>query len=133
MKINEISELQGFTLVGYLGDGWAEQNLKDYDIKWAKTLQQALKMLAMNRADIFIQGRIITKYNIKQIMNDEANKNIPVNRIVDSSHNLNTVNLSLMIRKDSPYVSIIDRFDQIMQVMQKDGTLQWIYDKYINN
>ena len=132
-KIRTFTGLQGYKLVDYLGDGWAERNLKDLDVDWAKNMQHALKMLALNRADIFVQSKVITRYNLKQLIADETNKNIPFNQIIELPYVLEESSYNLLIRKDSPHIAITDRFNQTIRAMRRDGTMQRIYDKYINN
>lgn len=130
-QIKTFSALKGYKLVDYLGDGWAERNLKDLDVDWAKNMQHALKMLALNRADIFVQSKVITKHNLKQLVADESNKNIPFDQIIDLPYVLEESSYNLLIRKDSPHVAIMNRFNQTIRAMRTDGTMQKIYDKFI--
>jgi polar amino acid transport system substrate-binding protein len=121
-KIKTISDLKGFKLLDYIGNGWAEKNLAGLDVVWGNDIEQILKTLAAGRGDIFIHPVHVTVYNIKKMgLQDQILK---INNVMES------VSFNLCIGKKSSYANILPKFDETIREMRKDGTLQKIYDAY---
>lgn len=121
-NINSIDELRQFKLGNYLGNGWAQTNLSGMRVEWAAKLDDTLKMLALGRFDIFVGITTVARFNIKKL--DLTNK------IKELPNEIDINSLNLCVRKNSPYVYLIEPFDDAMVQMMKDGTLQKIYDEY---
>ncbi len=121
-KIRKISDLKGFRLVDYIGNGWAKKNLTGFDVVWGNGISQVLKALAAGRGDLFIHPVHVTVHNIKKLGLQKQILKIP--NVIES------VSFNLCIGKKSSHVNILSEFDETIREMRKDGTLQEIYDKY---
>jgi polar amino acid transport system substrate-binding protein len=121
-KVKTISDLKGFRLVDYLGNGWAKKNLDGLDVTWEYGISETLILLASGKGDMFVQSGHVTDYNIKKLGLQ--------NQIVEIHNVLESVSFNLCIGKKSAYANILPEFDKTIQEMRKDGTLQKIYDMY---
>jgi polar amino acid transport system substrate-binding protein len=131
MAIESIEDLKGFDIISYLGNGWAERNFKGLTVDTAPNFTSAILMLAKNRGDVFVDGSIVVKYAIKELLKDPANPVLELKSVVESQHTLETIPYSLLIRKDSRYHSIIPKFNKTLREIRHDGTYDRILDQYI--
>lgn len=121
-KIDTIAGLQSFTTVNYIGNGWAEKELKGIDVYWVPTLDQALFLLANNRYDLYVGSATNVRYNLKRLGYKETIVATPI--VLDSiSHNL-------CVGKQSPYVNILPAFDEAVRKLREAGALQAIIARY---
>jgi len=105
-----------------LGSKWAEKNLAGMNLDLAPSLDITLKKLAAGRFDAFIDVSQVIRYKIRELGLKKQITELP--NIIDSS------TFNLCIGKKSPYLGILQKFDETLRKMKKDGTLQEIYDKY---
>ncbi len=120
-SIKTLADLEGVTVGSYLGNGWAKKNLSHITVDWAPSLEMTLKKLAGGRFDIYIGGPE-TLWYLKQLgLQDQV---LEIKNALDQGIFL------LHIGKQSPYVHILPKFDETIRAMQKDGTLETIYEKY---
>jgi polar amino acid transport system substrate-binding protein len=131
MAIESNKDLKGFDIISYLGNGWAEKNLKSLSVDNAPSFPHAILMLAGNRGDVLVDGNIVVKYAIKKLLKDPVNSVSGLKSIVESQHAFETIPYSLLIRKDSKYHSIIPRFNEALREMRHDGTYDRILSRYI--
>jgi polar amino acid transport system substrate-binding protein len=131
MAIESISDLKGFDIIDYLGTGWSEKNLKGLSVEKAPSFTSAILMLAKGRADVFVDGSIVVKYTIKELIKNPANPIMGLKSVVENPHSLETIPYSLLIRRDSKYHSIIPRFNETLRKVRLDGTYDKILNRYI--
>lgn len=121
-EINSLSQISGFQIVDYLGDGWAQDNLSGFNVTWLSEMKDCLKYLALGRADLFIQSSIVTNYNIKELgLKDQIEKMSIL--AASASHHL-------MLSKSSKFNSKINQIDEVISSMISDGSLEKIKDIY---
>ncbi len=59
-RIQTLSDLHGYQLLTYLGNGWAEKNLADLDVDFGvDSLKETLLKLAKKRVGILVQTVIL--------------------------------------------------------------------------
>ena len=121
-KIKTLADLKEYTLGHFLGAGWAQQNLEGMNVKWVSDLEAVLRNLAKGRFDLHPKASQVVRFTIKQLGLKQQITEIPV--VLDSQP------FSLCIGKSSPFVNILPKFDQTLQEMKADGTLQQIYEQY---
>ncbi len=121
-KIKSISDLKGIKMGNYTGNGWAKKNLEGMNIDWASSLDTTLRKLVKGRFDLFVGVSPVALFNIKKLSYKDQITEIP--NVIDS------VSFNLCIGKNSPFVSILPKFDETMKQMSEDGKLEEIYKKY---
>lgn len=123
-KVKTVAGLKGFKIGSYTGSGWGGKNLVDagMDVDLASTMDLCLKKLIAERFDVFTDVSQSVRYRIREL--DLKDEIIELPNIIDSGE------FQLCIGKESPFVNILPRYDEIVREMKKDGTLQKIYDKY---
>lgn len=121
-NIKTVSDLKPFSLVDYIGNGWAQENLVDYNVDWSPNIDSVLHKLANNRRDLFVQVSQVANYTIKKLGLEDA--------IVEISTILDTVSFNLCIGSNSSFIDILPKFDATMIDMRNDGKLREIIDKY---
>jgi polar amino acid transport system substrate-binding protein len=131
MAIDSISDLKGFDIISYLGNGWAERNFKGLTVDTAPNFTSAILMLAKNRGDVFVDGSIVVKYAIKELLKEPVNPVLELKSVVENQHTLEAIPYSLLIRKDSKYHSIIPKFNKTLREIRHDGTYDKILNQYI--
>jgi len=121
-NIKVISDLNPFSLVDYIGNGWAHENLAGFNVDWSPHMDNVLYKLAQNRGTLFVQVSQVANYTIKKLGLE--------NKIVEIPTVLDSATFNLCIGHNSAFNNIIAKFDEIMNDMRKDGKLQEIQDKY---
>ena len=130
--IKSMSDLKGFKILDYIGDGWAEKNLSQYGVQWSPNLTSVCKMLAAHRGDIFVQDEVMVLNAIKNIRKNEVATNSDFDHIISIDAPVSPIQFHLLIRKDSQYRELIPAFDGTIRSMRAEGELAKIKDKWIN-
>ena len=130
LNVRSISDLKKFTIVDTESSGWSKENLKGMKVIWVPTAESALNMVASGRADIYLLSDYSGPYFIKQQIKKGGPMQKKLKQIVMGNYPLTTMEYKLLIRKNSPYVGIIDRFNAVLEQMHKDGTYQKIIKRY---
>ncbi len=125
-NISTIADIKkkGFSTITYIGNGWHKEHVQPLGIKTYESpfLKNIWKMLAVHRGDIVIEWPSgawpdILKLGLKD-------------RILDTGTTVASMPFHLLIRKRSPYVTILDEFDVTISKMYADGTIQLILERY---
>ncbi len=129
-EINKIRRLEdillgNFTVISYLGNGWAETKVEKMGIEvvYSPSIQNIYKMLVFKRGDLIIEEKSLVEAEIKQDI--QLNENI-----VQTSGIGSTVGFFILIRKNSKYVEIIEELNIVISEMWNDGTIVGILSKY---
>jgi polar amino acid transport system substrate-binding protein len=120
--VHTVEELGDFTLVHFIGSGWAKENLKRMNVTWVPTLQKSLFLLAEKKYDVFVDASQVIRFNVK-----DGGYN---DKIVEVANSIDSKPFNLCIGKNSPYTGILPKFDKIIRRLKQEGTLQRIYDRY---
>ncbi len=100
-----------------VGGGWHTSHLKGVkQVHEVLNSIQILKMLDRNRVDVYIEQAPLITYEIKKI--GFQDKILEINTVMDN------VNWHLCIGKDSPYIKILPKLNELMASMKKDGSLE---------
>ncbi len=132
MAVDSIEGLKSFKIVETIGSGWAEEHFKELNIAWAPTYTSALNMLVNGRVDGYILGYYPGMADIVDRINSKVRYSEKFKKIVVSRNSLVEIPFSLLIRKNSEYVNIIPRFNNILKQLKKDGTYQVMFKKYFS-
>ncbi len=130
LKIRSIKDLKRFTLVETIGSGWSRENFKGMKIIWVPTVQSALNMVASGRADIYLMSNYTGPFILKDHVRRGGSLRDRLKKIVSGTHPLTKIDYRLLIRKDSTYIGIIDRFNEVLYQMYRDGTYGRILRRY---
>ena len=127
-RLEEIRQLRsledlkrdGFSVITYSGNGWNKENVQSAGVRTYETavLENIWKMLEKKRGDIVIEWPPGAWPDIRLAGLQD--------RIVDTGVRLSAMPFHLLIRKDSPFVSLLDDFDKTVRKMYNDGTIQSI-------
>ena len=129
MAIRSLKELRSFRVVETIGSGWTEEKLQGAKIIWVPDMDNAFLMLITNRADIYIANGFTGAYFIRKKINIGDSSSEGYKHIITNPYPLSTIAFRLLIKDDSPYVSIIDDFNSTIHQMQLDGTIQRIIEE----
>ena len=130
-NISSLSELDQFSMVSYLGNGWAKENLQHVSVTWAPSYSNAIQMLAVNRADIFLGLKHSVLFNINKLTQSSLKIKSRLNKIISTNLVLTKMPYSLLIRKDSKFANIIPQFNNVITEMKYDGTLDKIVEGFL--
>ena len=128
MDIRSLKAIQPFKVVETIGSGWTKEKLKGVNITWVPTMDNAFLMLIKGRADIFITNGFTGAEFLKKKIKEGNAYSEGYKSIITNPYPLRTVVFRLLVRKDSPFVKIIDRFNEIIRQMRKDKTIQRILE-----
>lgn len=120
-QVTTVSELQNYTLVDYLGNGWAKENLQEMKVHWLPDADKIFSFLHAGRADCIISSKR-SIYDMKRLGYADD--------LIILPNKLRTVSFHLCIRKTSEYCHILREFDQIMTEMKADGTIKKLEESY---
>jgi len=130
LNIHSLAGLKEFTIVDTTGSGWSKEHLRGMHVIWVPTPQSALNMIASLRADIYLLNNFAGPYFIDEQIQRRDPLYKQLQEIVMGKYPITTMKYQLLIRKDSPYVDIIPRFNEVLHQMHKDGTYKRIIEKY---
>lgn len=119
----DIKELN-LSVITYSGNGWHNFQVRRLRIPTHETsyLESVWKMLEQHRGDLVIEWPVGAKPDITRLGFEET--------IVDSGVEIGKMPFFLLIRKNSNFTYLLDRFDEIIADMTRDGTLAAIIKKY---
>ena len=130
LTIDSVEGLRDYTVVETTDAGWSKEHLKGMRIIWVPTAESALNMVALGRADVYLMSNVTGPNFVR----DQIQKGGPLRdklaNIVMGKHPFTTMAYRLLIRKTSPYVTIIDRFNAVLQQIHNDGTYEKILQRY---
>ena len=130
LNIKSIEGLKRYIVVETIGSGWTKEQLKRAKIIWVPTAQSAINMIASKRADIFL----MSDYSGQTFLEDEIGQNSPLKdklkEVVAGKYSIAKLKYRLLIRKNSPYVDIIDTINKTLLQMHKDGTYKKIMKRH---
>ena len=128
MSIRSLKTLKGYRVVETIGAGWTKEKLKGVKIIWVPTMDSAFKMLIKNRADIFLANGFTGAAFLQKKIKEGSSVSEGYKSIITNPYPLRTIAFRLLIRKDSPFVKILDDFNDTIHQMQMDGTIQHIIE-----
>lgn len=122
VKSVSYAELKGYQLVDYIGNGWAETNLKGLNVIWLPKIDAIVPFLALGRADAWVHASQISEYNIKRLGYK--------GKVVTLPNVLSVAPMYLCIGKNSQFTGILPKFEKTIRKMRQSGIIQKIHDKY---
>ena len=122
-SIKTLSGLNGLKIIDYIGDGWAEKNLNQFDVHWAPNLTLACLMIAGHRGDVFVQDEVMVRHAIKNAKEKERASFLGCDRIVSFDAPVSQINFHLLVHKESAFLYLLPKFDETIRSMHKDGTI----------
>ena len=128
MSIQSLDEVKAYRVVETIGSGWTEERLKGAKITWVPQLENAFRMLIKNRADIYIANDFLAAIFVQRKISEKGPFSEDYETIVVNPYPLETIAYRLLIRKDSPFVKILDDFNDTIHQMQIDGTIRHIVE-----
>ncbi len=123
-SISSIEQLKDYKIADYLGNAWAERNLKESNVIWLPEIDKIFPFLLANRADIIVASKR-TVYEMKRQGYNSQFMVLP--------NKLSTVSFHLCVGKNSPYKGRVNDFDRIIKEMHKDGTIDRIEESYYHD
>lgn len=124
-KIKTIEELRPYRILEYFGCGWSALRLvqeHQLSVEYATVIDQVLEKLALGRGDIVIEDPRIIHYNLKLLG--------LTGKVVETAGVLEETEFKLCISRKSPFVALLPEIDRLLIEIEKDGTLQKIFDKW---
>lgn len=128
MAIRSLKQLKSYKVVETLGSGWTKQTLKGVDITWVPEMDNAFSMLIKGRVDIYIANGYTGVDFIKRKINNNDSSLKDYTSIITNPYPLKTIAFRLLVRKDSPFVTMLDQFNQTINHMKMDGTVEHIIE-----
>ena len=126
MAIRSLEEVKPFRVVEVIGAGWTKENLNGFNITWVPSMDSAFNMLIKGRVDIYIANSFVGSFFIRKKIKEGSSSSEEFKNIIINPYPLKTIAFRLLVRKGSPFVGIIDKFNKIIHQMQMDGTIQHI-------
>ena len=128
MSIRSLEAIKKYRIVETIGSGWAEETLRGYNVTWVPSMDNAFKMLIKNRADIYIASGYVGAAFIRKKIKDGGKISEGYKSIITNPYPLRKIAFRLLIRKNSPFVKILDDFNKTIHQMRVDGTIQNILE-----
>ena len=131
-NVKQLSDLKGLKILDYIGDGWAERNLRQYGVEWAPNLSAVCKKLANYRGDIFIQDEVMVLYTMQKLRRISPETSKRFNKIIAVDAPVEDVGFYLLIHKDSAHLNLLQAFDETIRKMRETGELDEIRNRWIH-
>lgn len=123
-SIRRIEDLSNYSLLSYLGNGWAAQHLKGYKVEYGgDSLTKVLEKLKEKRGDLFVHDTVATSHSI--LRNHWQDDLVQLPDVV-----FDTVHFHLLLSKHSPFVERLAEFDRHLEALDKAGVLERISQRY---
>ncbi len=126
MSIRSLEAVKRYRVVETIGSGWTKEKLKGAEIIWVPNMDSAFKMLIKDRADIYIANDFTGSAFIQKKIKEGGSFSERYKDIVANPYPLKTIAFRLLIRKGSPYVTILDDFNRTIHQMHMEGTIRQI-------
>lgn len=120
---NSLDHLNQHAFVTQMGDGWAEENLKLFNVTYTHNLNSVMEMLSLERSDLFIEDELVGSYNISALNMDNELVQVPKFKIEDAAYHF-------LISKKSKSAKLMAQFETHLKKASDDGTLDMIIDAY---
>ena len=130
LAVRSLDDLRKFTLVETTGSGWSKEKFKGMKVIWVPTSVSAINMIAKGRADIYLMSNYTGPHFIREQIRKQGPLADKLKEIVMGPNPLAKIEYRLLIRKDSPYVDLIERFDHTLEKMRKDGSYRTIIQHF---
>jgi len=121
--VKSLDDLKSFALLDYIGDGWGKEMLAGMQVHYAPSLDQVLRMLAMNRGDGFLQVDLVVLHAIKKLGLGDKIVEIQIPAIPAAPFHL-------CLGNQSGFRGLLPAFDAALKAMKTDGTLEGIIKNY---
>jgi polar amino acid transport system substrate-binding protein len=124
-EIAAVASLKGlkpFEIVSYFGNGWAKQNLADFNVTYAPDFQSSLRGLALGRGDLALSTTTAGAYYLREY--DLGDQLIMLPLVVDMFEYV------LCLGKNSPQAALLPEFDRVLEVMRAEGAYRPILKRY---
>jgi polar amino acid transport system substrate-binding protein len=121
-NITDISQLKGYILVDYVGNGWATNALKDMNVHWLARFDQIFPYLLKSRGDAHAADGHMVRYNLKKMGYKD--------KIIEMPHPVASLSAHLCLGKKSQYAGLLKTFNQTIKIMKQDGTIDNIFRQY---
>ncbi len=128
MAIRSLKAIKAYRVVETLGSGWTKEELKGAKITWVPQMDNAFKMLIKGRVDIFISNGFVGAAFLQKKINEGGVFSEGYRTIITNPYPLRTIAFRLFVRKDSPFVKILDNFNKTIHQMQMDGAIRHILE-----
>ena len=114
----------GFTVVTYIGNDWAKTVLEEMGIPvlYASTVETMYRMLERKRADLIIENEVIAGESIRDLGLGDG--------IVAADVVVSENGFHILIGRHSAFLPEMDRLDDVVDEMRRDGTIDAILAKY---
>lgn len=130
-SVKSLVDLKGLKIVSYLGSGWAEEMLKQFEVDWLPNISSACKAIAADRGDVFFENEIVVLYTIKSIEQNERDWGLKFDHIISFDAPFAPISFHLLIHKESKFLYLLPKFDETIRAMSEDGEMNKIIDKWI--
>ena len=121
-----VEDVAAFTVVDYLGNGWAKSNLEDKGVKinWVSDSETVLKVVAAQRGDVHVGN-----YDTGRITRDKLGMtNEVAAKPIDF---MAPVEMRIGIRNSYPNAAeLVGKLNTALEAMHADGTVEAIMAKY---
>lgn len=116
-SLEELKSMEGLRHIMITGGGWHTTHLGEVkSMQQVTNSTQVLKMLAMNRADVYVEQAALVNYQIKILRLRGQILEIPTV--------MTKVDWHLCIGKKSPFVELLPQLDKVLENMRKEGALE---------
>ena len=125
-QMEKPADLMEFSVLTYLGDGWAENRLRGHEVEFgANDLRQVLRKLTFGRGDVFVQTVPTTLYVIEQMGLQGDVVRVP-------GVCLDRLAFRLLIGDQSSFQGRLPDINRALREMVEDGTMSAIRERYNN-
>lgn len=124
-NIKSIDDLRAFRQVDFRGNGFAEREFQGLTIEWQNTLNVVMKLLAHQRADIFVGNDMVGRHVMRAEGLSSDIETVPMDLGRVSRYHLG-------IRNDYPGVDdLLAAYDAEVQAAKADGRIQTVIETYV--
>ena len=120
-KVTSIDGLKPYRLVDYLGNGFAEKRLKDFNVEWVPEVSSVYPFLAAGNADVLlVSDRGV--YDLERLGYSE--------QLVVLPQPVYSLAFHLCIGKHSRFTEILPQVDEVLRHMRSEGQIKQISARY---
>lgn len=116
-RLRRLSELRGWQVISYFGDGWAQSRLPraGVSVAWSRDLATVLNQLVALRGDLTISAEVEAMPLIQALgLSDQ---------LVVLPHVFDTLDFKFLMSKQSPHLDKLPAIAAAIRSMRDDGTI----------
>lgn len=122
--VRSVAQLRALdlTVLSYVGNGWAQEQLQGCRVDWGGTFTEALRKLIAGRGDVMVENTVSMQHTLAGLKDGR--------QISMLEHKLADTRFHLLIGKHSPHLARLADFDSALRQYRQEAAYTQVFNTY---